>query len=170
VSSEPRRDLEGRVLEEFAVGRRHDHGPGRTLHEAEHRLFCALTGSRNPVHHDPAAARAAGFDRPTLLGAFVFSVLCGLSAADVSAGAIANAGVDAVEFLAPVHAGDTLTASSVVEAVRPSRARPDRGVVVVSTEGRNQHGRLVCRFRRTLIVWRAGARPPAGRVAVAARG
>jgi len=53
--------------------------------------------------------------------------------------------------------GDTLEARSTVEGARPSGSRPDRGVVTVLTEARNQRGEMVNRFRRALMVYRRAA-------------
>jgi acyl dehydratase len=79
-------------------------------------LLYRLTGDRNPLHADPAAARGAGFDAPPLHG------LCTLGAA---AGAVLEAalGFDdarmaAVEarFAAPVRPGQVLECALWTEA------------------------------------------------------
>jgi itaconyl-CoA hydratase len=59
-----------------------------------------------------------------------------------------------VEFGSPVMAGDAIEAESAVLETRPSRSRPDEGVVSVATIARNSNGATALRFRRTLLVYR----------------
>jgi itaconyl-CoA hydratase len=65
----------------------------------------------------------------------------------------ANLGWKDVEFGRPVMAGDSLEAESLVQETRPSRSRPDEGVVSVTTIARTGDGETVLRFRRTLLVY-----------------
>ena len=53
--------------------------------------------------------------------------------------------------------GDTLNVSSEIEAVTPSRSRPDRGVIRVRSETRNQHGEVVQLLVAKLVVPRRTA-------------
>jgi acyl dehydratase len=61
----------------------------------------------------------------------------------------------------PVFEGDTLYSSSEVLDARPSRSRPDVGVVTVRTTGVNQDGVVIITFRRTVLVYRRGHGPNA---------
>jgi acyl dehydratase len=56
---------------------------------------------------------------------------------------------------------------SEIEEVIPSRSRPDRGMVRVRNETRNQHGEIVQNFTAKLVVPR---REPAPAEAAAAKG
>jgi acyl dehydratase len=68
-------------------------------------------------------------------------------------------GVDEVRWTKPVRPGDTLTVFSTVIEARASRSKPDRGVVVSTTEVVNQHGEIVMTMRgMTMLATRpAGA-------------
>jgi itaconyl-CoA hydratase len=48
--------------------------------------------------------------------------------------------------------------SEVIE-VRPSRSRPDVGLVSIATTGSNEDGTVVITFRRTLLVHGRGGAP-----------
>lgn len=50
--------------------------------------------------------------------------------------------------------GDVLTVTSTVETIRPSRSRPDRGMVTVRSETRNQRGEVVQVLVSTVIAFR----------------
>jgi acyl dehydratase len=57
----------------------------------------------------------------------------------------------------PTRPGDVLEVETTVEAVTPSRSRPDRGMVRLRIETRNQHGEAVQRFVVNALAFR---RPP----------
>ena len=58
----------------------------------------------------------------------------------------------------PTRPGDVLWVHSEIVEVTPSRTRPDRGIVAIRSETRNQHGDVVQVFTAKLVVPR---RPPA---------
>jgi len=59
------------------------------------------------------------------------------------AGGIVGAGFDEVRWLRPVRPGDALRIEAEVVEVRPSRSRPDRGVLKVRTTTLNQNNEAV---------------------------
>jgi itaconyl-CoA hydratase len=74
----------------------------------------------------------------------------------VSQKAIANLGWTDIVMPAPVFNGDTLYAESEVLEKRESKSRPTQGIVGVETRAHNQHGTLVMRYKRTVLVPRRG--------------
>ncbi len=96
-------------------------------------------------HIDPVAARASVHGGIIASGWHTCSLMMRLMAdsfLNATAG-IGSPGVDDVRWLKPVRGGDTLTASSTVVEVVPSRSKPDRGIVRTRWEAKNQRGELV---------------------------
>jgi acyl dehydratase len=58
-------------------------------------------------------------------------------------GGLVGAGFDEFRWPRPVRPGDELRIESEVLEVRPSRSRPDRGLIKVRTTTLNQHGEPV---------------------------
>ena len=59
------------------------------------------------------------------------------------AGGIVGAGFDEFRWPRPVRLGDELRVESEVLEVRPSKSRPERGLVKVRTTTLNQHNEVV---------------------------
>ncbi len=58
-------------------------------------------------------------------------------------GGAMGAQVDSMAWLKPVRPGDALRATVEVMAKRPSRSRPDRGILTLKTTTLNQHNEAV---------------------------
>jgi hypothetical protein len=85
----------GRFFEDFAVGQVFRHWPGRTITEADCTWFALLTMNQHPLHSDAHYAETYTQHRQrVVLGPLVFSVVIGMSVADISGRAIANLEVD----------------------------------------------------------------------------
>ena len=67
-------------------------------------------------------------------------------------------GIEELHWVAPVRPGDTLHTEAEVIEVRPSRSKPDRGIVRLRYTARNQRGETVM----TLIVPQIVSRRPTG--------
>jgi acyl dehydratase len=63
-------------------------------------------------------------------------------------------GFDELKWLKPVYAGDTITYESEVAAIKPSRSRPEWGLVSMRTVGRNQAGEEAIAFTAHVFVER----------------
>ena len=150
------RERFGRYFEDFAVGDTYEHRPGRTISEADNTWFTLLTMNQHPIHFDAEYARHTEFGKPLVVSTLTVSILVGMSVSDVSQKAIANLGWKEIKIPAPVFAGDTLYAESVVLDKRESTSRPTQGIVTVKTLGRNQDGTVVMEFERTMLVAKRG--------------
>ena len=73
------------------------------------------------------------------------------------AGGIIGAGFDELRWPRPVRPGDELHVESEVLEVRPSKSRPDQGVIKVKTMTLNQNNEPVQVFVGNLIVLRRPA-------------
>lgn len=67
------------------------------------------------------------------------------------AGGVIGAGGE-VAWPRPTRPGDVLTVESEVIEVRPSKSRPDRGMVTLRSETRNQRGEVVQILTAKLVV------------------
>ncbi|MCH7835966.1 MAG: MaoC family dehydratase [Chloroflexi bacterium] len=148
----------GRYFEEFNVGDVYKHWPGRTITESDDMLFCMLTMNHHPLHIDANYAKDSDYGRQVVVGNLVVDIAMGQSVPDVSGKALANLGFEKIEFLAPTFHGDTIYSESEVLEKKESSSRPDRGIVSVETRAHNQEGKLLMRFRRSVMV----AKRPAG--------
>ncbi len=143
----------GRYYEEFEIGAVYRHWPGKTVTESDDHLFCLITMNHHPLHLDAHYAETAtSFGRNVVVGNLIYSLLLGMSVADVSGKAIANLEVESLRHVAPTFHGDTIYGETTVLDKRESSSKPDRGVVTVETKGYKQDGTMVCIFRRRVMV------------------
>ncbi len=144
----------GLWFEEFEIGTRYLHRPGRTITEADNVLFTTLTMNAQALHLDAAFSDALPpFHQRLVNSMFTLSTLVGLSVAQLTQGTIvANLGFSEVSFPKPVFHGDTLYAETVCTGKRESKSRPGEGIVTLEHTGRNQHGDVVSRAVRTTLV------------------
>lgn len=153
---------QGRFFEDFQVGDVYEHPLGRTVLAADNVWFTLLTVNPNPIHFDSHYAAQTEWGRPLVDSTFTLALVTGLSVADISQNAV-NLGWDEVRLPAPVFEGDTIYAQSEVLSLRPSRSRPQQGIVQVRTSGYNQDGVVVIEFNRTLLVYKRGHSPQRSR-------
>lgn len=144
----------GLWFEEFAVGTVYVHRPGRTATETDNVLFTTLTMNAQPLHLDAhESSKAPPFHERLVNSMFTLSTMVGLSVAQLTQGTIvANLGLDAVAFPAPVRHGDTLYAQSIVLEKRESVSRAKEGLIVLEHTAVNQDDVVVARARRTTLI------------------
>ena len=153
------RETYGRAFEEFSIGDVYEHRPGRTISEQDNVWFTLLTMNTHPLHFDHVYAAKTEFGKPLVASPLTVAILVGMSVSDVSQKAVANLGWRDIRMTAPVFAGDTLYAESLVLEKRLSKSRPEQGLVTIRTTGRNQHGVIICEFERTMLIWKKGFGP-----------
>ena len=136
--------MAGLWFEQFHDGQVFEHGPTRTVTEMDNVLFSTLTMNPQPLHLDEEFARGTEFGQRIVNSLFTLGLLIGLTVGETTLGTtIANLGMSRVEFPKPVFHGDTLRARTKVLSLRPSRSRPDAGIVEFEHQAINQRGEVV---------------------------
>jgi acyl dehydratase len=145
-----------RYLEDFEVGQ--IFGSGRLRIDAERARAFAAEFDPQPMHLDEESARHAIFGCLTASGWHTAAVTMRLLVEGElkPAGGIVGAGFDEFRWPRPVRPGDELRIESEVLEVRPSKSRPDRGLIKVRTTTLNQDGEAVQVLVANLVVPRRG--------------
>ncbi|RME09458.1 MAG: MaoC family dehydratase [Ardenticatenia bacterium] len=152
--------MPGKYYEDLEVGQRIKHTLGRTITEADNTLFCALTMNTQPLHLNEDFAAATPFGRRIVNGIFTMGLVVGLTVPELTEGTIiANLGYERVVHPKPVFHGDTIYVETEVLDKRPSKSRPECGIVRLKHIGRNQHGEIVVELERTVMFKRRPTEP-----------
>jgi acyl dehydratase len=147
--------MAGLYFEEFEVGRRFVHDIRRTVTETDNVLFSTMTHNPAAVHLDAEAGRASPYGQVLVNSIFTLGLMTGVSVGDTTLGTtIANLGWDEVRFPKPVFIGDTLRAETEVIEMRPSKSRPEAGIVVFRHTAFNQRNEIVATCLRTALMFR----------------
>jgi acyl dehydratase len=155
------RPVTGRWFEQLEVGTVVQHATRRTVTETDNVLFTTMTMNPAPLHLDADYAAGTEFGRPLVNSMFTVALVVGLSVPELTLGTIvAQLGMDAIRFPAPVFPGDTVRVETEVVEARGSKSRPDAGIVVFEHRAYNQRDELVCRARRTGLMHRRPAESP----------
>ncbi len=141
-----------RYLDEFKVGEIIKTDPV-ILNQAEIIAFAKLYDPQ-PFHVDPELAKssfyegliASGFQ--TIAIAFAQFARLGL----IVESSMGGPGLDEVRWLIPVRPGDELHTKADVLEARPSRSKPDRGILRMAITVRNQRDEIVCTYRTLSIL------------------
>jgi acyl dehydratase len=133
-----------RYLEDFAAGQKYA-GTARVRVEAERIRSFAAQFDPQPFHLDDAAAQSSIFRGLAASGWHTAAMTMQLLvASDLKpAGGIVGAGFDEFRWPLPVRPGDELRVEVEVLEVRPSKSRPDLGLIKIRTTTLNQNGQPV---------------------------
>ena len=143
----------GLYFEEFEVGARYLHRPGRTATEADNVLFTTLTMNTQALHLDAAFAAEQQFGQRLMNSMWTLSTMVGSSVAQLTQGTlVAQLGLGEIAFPHPLFAGDTLYTESIVTEKRPSSSRPGQGICTIAHTGHNQDGVIVATASRTVLM------------------
>jgi acyl dehydratase len=143
--------MAGLWFEELEVGQLFDHALRRTITETDNVMFSAMTHNPARLHLDEEYCRTeTEFGQRIVNSGFTLSLMVGISVGDTTLGtAVANLGWDEVRFPKPLFHGDTIRVETEVLELRPSRSRPDQGIVVFEHRAYNQRNELVASCKRS---------------------
>ncbi len=117
----------------------------RSVSDDDIALFTALSGDRNPLHYDEAAARGTPFGTIVVQGGVTSAILNAVVAEDLP-------GPGSVflnttwNFTAPVRPGDTITGRVEIDSVRA-----DKPICELTTSVTRQDGVVV--LEGTAVTW-----------------
>jgi acyl dehydratase len=155
---EPGRD--GRLcLDDFHVGQRFT-SAAHVIDAAQIKAF-ARQFDPQPFHLDEEAAKGSVFGGLVASGWHTAAITMRLqveSGLPIAGGIIGIGGE--MSWPRPTRPGDVLSVVSEIEEVTPSRSRPDRGVVRVRSETRNQRNEVVQILNAKLFVPRRTSTAP----------
>jgi acyl dehydratase len=139
-------------LDDFAVGQ--VFATGRLKIDADQIKAFAKQFDPQPFHLDEEAAKNSVFRGLAASGWHTAALTMRLMAEGEfkPAGGIIGVGFDELSWSRPVRPGDELYAKSEILEVRPSKSRPDRGLIRVRTTTYNQNDEAVQSFVGNLIV------------------
>jgi acyl dehydratase len=132
-----------KYLEDFQVGEVLQ--AGSSVVSREEILQFAQQFDPQPFHVDDEAARssifggiiASGWHTAAMAHRLLVKHVLSISAA------MGSPGIDELRWLLPVRPGDELLLRLEVLSITPSRSKPDRGVIKMKMEVRNQKAELV---------------------------
>ncbi len=141
----------GLFLDDLAPGQRFT--SGSHLVETDQIKAFAEKFDPQPFHLDEHAAKDTFFGGLAASGWHVAAITMKLLVGDAApfAGGIIGAGGE-IAWPKPTRPGDVLTVESEVLEIVPSRSRPDRGMVTLRSETKNQRGEVAQALTARLVV------------------
>ena len=147
--------MQGKYLDELNVDEEYI-TPSRTLTETDVVMFAAMSGDYNQLHTSEQYMKGSQFGKRLVHGLLGLSVSHGLifRLGLLDGTAIALLGVDAWLFKGPLFFGDTIRVKVKITEVRPSKRKPDRGILKLYMEIINQDDTVVQSGYKTLMMKR----------------
>ncbi len=148
-----------RYFDDIEIGESFD-SPGVTVTDWHILQFAGVSMDFFELHTSDEFAKQTEFGRRVAHGLLGLALTDGLkNRSEFQVHALASLHWS-WDFVAPIFVGDTVTAVLRVAEKRPSKSKPDRGVVTLELELRNQRGEVVQKGKNRLMVKRRG---PEGR-------
>jgi len=141
-------------LEDLKVGDTFGSGGYEVTHQAIVEFAQAF--DPQPFHLDLAAAKESVFGELVASGwhTAAMSMKLFVTGELKLAGGSVGLGVEELRWPRPVRAGDILSLTTEIIEVRPSKSKPDRGVIRIRNITTNQQGAVVQTFTASVLVRR----------------
>ncbi len=155
--NDERAHMTERYLEDLHVGDRFE---SSTFEVTEKGIVdFAENFDPQPFHLDLDAARRSVFQGLVASGwhTAAISMRLFVTGGLRLAGGSVGLSVDELQWTRPVRPGDTLRLQTEIVEVRPSRSKPDRGVIRIRNMTSNQNGEVVQTFLASVLVRRRPA-------------
>jgi acyl dehydratase len=117
----------------------------KTIEQADIHAFADVTGDHNPVHLDEEFAKTTRFGRTIAHGMFTASLISAVLANKLPGEGSVYLG-QTLQFVAPVFAGDRITARVTVKELREGKS-----IVKLETVCINQREEVVIRGEATVL-------------------
>jgi 3-hydroxybutyryl-CoA dehydratase len=117
----------------------------KRIEQADIDAFAHVTGDRNPVHVDEEFAKTTRFGRRIAHGMLTASMISAVLANKLPGEGSVYLG-QTLQFVAPVFAGDEITARVTVKEIRE-----DKPIVKLETICTNQRNEIVIRGEATVL-------------------
>ncbi len=139
------------TFDDLSVGQRFPFA-GRTLSQDEIIAF-AKDFDPQSFHIDTEKAKHSPFGGIIASGwhtcAIMMRMLCDAWVSNSTS--VGSPGIDELKWAHPVRPGDTLSGYAEVLALKPSKSKPDRGIVQVLLLLKNQHDQTVLEMKAHII-------------------
>jgi acyl dehydratase len=144
-------------LDDFVVGTRYE--TDTIAVNQDEVIAFANRYDPQPFHTDPEAAKTTLFGGLAASGWMTASLTMRLliESGHIPTGGLIAREIEKIEWPRPTRPGDTLRAVSEVIETIPSKSKPDRGMLRMRTETRNQNGEIVQVLTALLVVPRRPA-------------
>jgi len=148
--------IDDRYFEDYVEGSVFEFGP-IAMEEAEIISF-AESFDPQTMHTDPEKAAQGPFHGLIASGWHTIALMMRLFVDHYLSAVASRAspGVDEVRWYRPVRPGDRLQLRISILEARPSRSKPDRGMVVSWLEGINQEGEVVTSLKAMNLLAKRG--------------
>ena len=142
------------TFEDFPPGRFGSFGPRHVTREEI--LAFATEFDPQPMHLDEEAAKQSLLGGLSASGWHLCSIMMRMMVDGFigHAASLGSPGVNEVRWLAPLRPGDDLMLDVDVTEARPSRSRPETGIVMFRCTVRNAAGLVLCEMVSPIMVGR----------------